>query len=118
MVTGKKAFEGKTQASLIAAILEREPTPVTSLQPLVPRTLDRVIRRGLSKDPDQRWQSALDLAIQLQWVAETGPEAAVRRTSFGGRPRLWWSIGLGLLLLALAGWGGLLLQLGRGAAPL
>src|ERR1700730_3631400 len=118
MVTGKKAFEGKTQASLIAAILEREPPPVSSLQPLAPRTLDRVIRRGLSKDPDQRWQSALDLAIELQWVVDPGPDAIVRGTSFGGRPRLWWSLGLVLLLLAVAGWAGLLWQLRRGAAPL
>jgi Tol biopolymer transport system component len=118
MVTGKKAFEGKTQASLIAAILEREPPPVSSLQPLVPRTLDRVIRRGLSKDPDQRWQSAIDLAIQLQWVAEAGRDAAVSGTTSGRWLRLWRPFGLGMLLLALAGWGGLLWQLRRGAAPL
>src|ERR1700730_16630809 len=74
MLTGKKAFEGKTQASLIAAILEREPPPVSSLQPLAPRTLDRVIRRGLSKDPDQRWQSALALAgwTGLLWQLRRG----------------------------------------------
>src|SRR5258708_27900866 len=98
MVTGKKAFEGKPQASLIAAILEREPPPVSSLQPLAPQTLDRVIRRGLSKDPDQRWQSAVDLAIQLQWLAGAGPYAAVRATSLGGPPPVWLYLGLRLLL--------------------
>src|SRR5713226_6543921 len=66
MITGKKAFEGKSQASLIAAILEREPPPISSQQPLVPQTLDRVIRRCLTKDPDQRWQTASDLSIALQ----------------------------------------------------
>jgi serine/threonine protein kinase len=58
MLTGKRAFEGKTQASLFAAILEREPPAVTVLQPLVPSSLDRVIRRCLAKNPDDRWQSA------------------------------------------------------------
>jgi Tol biopolymer transport system component len=116
MVTGKKAFEGKTQASLIAAILERQPPPVSSLQPLAPQTLDRVIRRGLSKDPDQRWQSAIDIAIPLEWVAEAGPDTAVSGTSSGRPLRLWRSFSLGLLLLAMAGWGGLLLPLRRGAA--
>src|SRR5258708_38295460 len=106
MVTGKKAFEGKPQASLIAAILEREPPAVSSQQPLAPRTLDRVIRRGLSKDPDQRWQSALDLAIQLQWVAEAGPDAGVSETTSRKGLRLWRALTPGLPVLPPAGWAG------------
>ena len=58
MVTGKKAFEGKSQASLIAAILEREPPPMSTLQPLTPAALDRVVKTCLAKDPDERWQTA------------------------------------------------------------
>src|ERR1700726_3652758 len=58
MATGKKAFEGKSQASLIAAILEHEPTPMSSLQPMTPPALDRVVKKCLAKDPDERWQSA------------------------------------------------------------
>src|SRR3984893_14664098 len=73
VITGKKAFEGKSQASLIAAILEREPPPVSGLQPLVPQTLDRVIRRCLAHDPDERWQTASDLSIPLQWIGEAAP---------------------------------------------
>ena len=57
MVTGKKAFEGKSQASLIGAILERDPAPVSTLQPLAPPALDRVVAACLAKDPDERWQS-------------------------------------------------------------
>jgi len=61
MLTGKKAFEGKTQASLIHAIIGVDPPPIGSLQPLVPPTLDHIARRCLAKDPDERWQSASDL---------------------------------------------------------
>src|SRR5262249_27950256 len=68
MVTGRKAFEGRSQASLIAAILEREPKPI-STQPACPPELDRVIRRCLAKDPDERWQTAADLCAELKWVA-------------------------------------------------
>jgi serine/threonine protein kinase len=61
MVTGTKAFEGKSQASLIAAILEREPPPMASRQALVPSTLERAVRKCLRKNPDDRWQTARDL---------------------------------------------------------
>jgi len=70
MVTGKKAFEGKSQASLIAAILDREPPGLSTLQPMTPRLLDRVLRKCLAKKPDDRWQSAADLLNELEWIAE------------------------------------------------
>ena len=70
MVTGKRAFEGKSQASLIAAILERNPAPMSSLQPVSPAALDRVVTKCLSKNPDSRWQTARDLQDELTWVAE------------------------------------------------
>jgi eukaryotic-like serine/threonine-protein kinase len=54
MITGRKAFEGKSQASLIAAILEREPPPISSLQPLTPSALDRLVKKCLAKEPDER----------------------------------------------------------------
>src|ERR1700758_1255670 len=58
MATGRKAFEGKSQASLIAKILETEPPPISSLQPMTPPTLDRVVKKCLAKEPDDRWQTA------------------------------------------------------------
>ena len=61
MATGKRAFEGKTQASLIAKILEIDPPPMSSLQPMTPPALDRVVKRCLAKEPDERWQTASDL---------------------------------------------------------
>ena len=65
MLTGKRAFEGESPASVIAAILEREPAPLE-----VARPLDRVVRRSLAKDPDQRFQTARDLKAALSWVLE------------------------------------------------
>ena len=84
MVIGKKAFEGTSQASLIAAIIEREPEPLIQLQPTTPRALDRVVRRCLAKDPDERWQTAADLMHEVKWIAtdSTGAgESAVARSS-------------------------------------
>src|SRR5258706_4546273 len=72
MATGKRAFEGKSQASLIAAILEREPAPMSSLQPMTPPALDRVVKKCLAKEREDRWQSAKDLTDELKWIAEPG----------------------------------------------
>ena len=72
MATGKPAFSGASRASLIAAILTTEPPPISQLQPLTPLALERVVKKCLSKDPDERWQSASDLASELQWMS-TGP---------------------------------------------
>ena len=81
MVTGRKAFEGGSQASLIAAILEHEPPPMSSLQQLVPPALDRVAKRCLAKDPEERWQNALDLRDELKWIAESAPQRGVLETT-------------------------------------
>jgi len=71
MATGKSAFSGTSRASLIAAILTTEPPPTTQIQPLTPITLERVVKKCLAKDPDDRWQSAADLASELQWMNST-----------------------------------------------
>src|SRR6201998_390656 len=77
MATGKKAFEGKSQASLIAKILGTSPPPISSLQPMTPPALDRVVRTCLSKEPDDRWQTARDLEIELKWIAESSSQAVL-----------------------------------------
>ena len=77
MATAKKAFEGKSQASLIAAILERDPPPISTLQPMSPPALDRVVKTCLAKDPDDRFQSAHDLKLQLEWIRDAGSQAGV-----------------------------------------
>lgn len=70
MATGKPAFKGKSQASIVAAILASEPQPISSVQPTSPVGLDRLIRSCLAKDPDDRLQTAHDVKLQLQWIAE------------------------------------------------
>ena len=55
MLTGKKAFEGRSQASLISAIMSSAPAPIAATQPLTPPLLDRVVKRCLAKEPDERW---------------------------------------------------------------
>ena len=101
MLTGRKAFEGKSQASLIGSILKDTPPPLSALQPLAPPLLDRIVQRCLSKDPDERWQSAADLKIELQWVTHSA--VAPASTALASRsPRLWqWTSAA--LLVALLG---------------
>src|SRR5262245_27754345 len=72
--TGRKAFEGKSQASLIGSIMTGSPPPIASIQPMTPPALERVIRTCLNKDPDERWQTAQDLAAELKWIAEGGSQ--------------------------------------------
>jgi eukaryotic-like serine/threonine-protein kinase len=83
LLTARKAFEGKTQASLIAAILEREPTPVATLQPLAPTLVEAIIRKCLAKNAADRWQSAADLASALRWAVD-GATASVPSASQPG----------------------------------
>jgi eukaryotic-like serine/threonine-protein kinase len=74
-VTGQRAFEGKSQLSVASAILEKEPPPISTIKPLAPRSLEHVIRRCLAKDPDDRWQSARDLALELRALATLDPSS-------------------------------------------
>ncbi len=76
MATGKKAFSGATQASLIGAILRDEPRPVSHVQPLSPRAFDRVVKTCLAKDPDDRWQTARDVGLQLAAIQQDRSEIA------------------------------------------
>jgi len=76
MATGKRAFEGQSQASLIAAILERDPPAMSSLQPMAPAALDRVVKKCLAKEPERRWQAASDVCDELKWIAEGGSQVA------------------------------------------
>jgi hypothetical protein len=75
MATGQKAFTGKSQASLIAAILEHDPAAISTLRPLTPPALDRAGKKCLAMDPEERWQSAYDLKDELKWIAEAGSQA-------------------------------------------
>src|SRR6266851_3255648 len=106
MVSGKKAFEGKNQASIIGAILKDDPPPISSLQPMTPPTLDRSIKTCLAKDPDRRWQTASDLTRELKWIGEAGSlvEEAERMPALRSRwERLSWLLAATFFVLAVAG---------------
>ena len=77
MTAGRRAFEGKTKTSLIAAIVSSEPKPMSQVQPLTPPALEHVVSKCLAKDPDDRWQSAHDIAEELRWIVETQSRPAV-----------------------------------------
>lgn len=72
MVTGAKPFQGKNQTLLVAAIVSLELDPLSSLRPGTPRALDHVAERCLEKNPEERWQTAHDLGVQLRWISEGG----------------------------------------------
>jgi len=99
MLTGKRAFEGESAASVIAAILEREPAPLTVAPPL-----ERIVKRSLAKDPDQRFQTARDLKAALGWALEhpAAPAAAPARPG-RRRGRLALALGATLVFGAIAG---------------
>jgi eukaryotic-like serine/threonine-protein kinase len=105
MATGKKAFSGATQASLISSILRDDPQPISQIQAMAPPALDRVARSCLAKDPEDRWQSAHDVAGELKWIGESDSQAGaaapvvVRRKN---RERLAWEMTAVILFVALA----------------
>ena len=107
MLTGKRAFRGENQATVIAAIMDREPEPIAAQQPMVPPMLERVVKKCLAKDPDDRWQTAADLKSELEWVLESGSNAAMPAPVVEHRrrnARLGWLVAgvLGALLAAAA----------------
>jgi len=87
--TGRKAFSGATQASVISSIMKEEPAPISQVQPMSPPALDRLVKTCLAKDPEDRWQSARDVSVQLSAIAEGAleqrPGEAISR-----RPRIPW----------------------------
>jgi Tol biopolymer transport system component len=92
MATGKKAFEGKTSASVMAKILEANPPSMLSAQPVMPPALDHLVRRCLAKEPDERWQAASDLYQQLKWIAEGGSQAGVPAPAVAQRRSRQWMV--------------------------
>ena len=77
MATGRRAFDGKTKTSLIAAIVKETPRPIAELVPLTPPAFEHVVDKCIAKDPDDRWQSAQDIASELRWISSAGSQAGV-----------------------------------------
>ena len=108
MLTGAKAFAGATHASVAAAILDHQPTSLASSVPPVPPALDRVLKRCLAKDPDERWQSTSDLTSELRWIEDTLGQATSKEASSvstfarhdGGTSSVYWALAVVAALLA------------------
>ena len=105
MATGKPPFAGQSRAGLIAAILKQDPTAIAPSQPMASLGLERVVRKCLAKDPEERWQSASDLATKLTWLAQTNSPAgraqAQKVLPEHGRKGEWraWTVA-GIMLVA------------------
>src|SRR5207245_8615299 len=103
--TGKKSFAGKSQASLIAAILQIDPPPMSSLQPMTPPALDRVVKKCLAKEPEKRWQAASDVCDELKWIAEEStPKSAPSAVALASSrlSRRWLLVSAAACVLAAA----------------
>ena len=103
MVTGARPFEGKSQISVASAILEKQPEPISAVQPLTPPMFEHVVVACLAKSPEDRFQTAHDVALQLKWIAQSGTPAL----SSTGKKRshhelLAWLIAAGLALMLIA----------------
>ncbi|HEX4578319.1 MAG TPA: protein kinase [Edaphobacter sp.] len=120
MVTGQRAFEGKSRLSVASAILEKEPAPITTIKPLAPAALDHTIRSCLAKAPDDRWQTARDLSHELKWISEAGSQTGAPvvggRNSRAMRERIAWATA-GILLCTSAALGIIALHLKKTAPP-
>jgi predicted Ser/Thr protein kinase len=105
MATGRRPFDGKTKTSLIAQIVAADPKPLRDLAPLTPPAFEHVVARCLNKDPDERWQSATDIAEELRWISGAGSGAGIaapvtaRRRN---RERLAWTFAAIAIVAALA----------------
>ncbi|MBI4264352.1 MAG: protein kinase [Acidobacteria bacterium] len=113
MLTGRRAFEGKSHASLIGAILKDTPPPVSTVRPLTPPLLDHLVQRCLAKDHDERWQSARDVRHELEWVSSN--RMTLPADTLAGTSRHWAS---SRRLAGLAIAAALLVATGAGIATL
>src|SRR5216683_1111086 len=119
MATGKRAFEGKSSASVMAKILEAEPPSMSSLQPMTPPALDRVVKKCLAKEPEDRWQSARDLTDELKWIAAETVSHATPAAAPATPARMWvrWVAISAVACLVAAAVAALLAWFFRPAAP-
>jgi Tol biopolymer transport system component len=104
MATGRRAFEGESKAAVIAAILSRDPAPLSTADPSIPPALEHVIATCLAKDPDARWQTAHDVVLQLKWISQSGSQSAIATPRVArrvGREVVAWAAAALFLIAAL-----------------
>src|SRR5262252_8016802 len=113
MVTGKRAFEGKSHLSVASAILEKEPPAISSIKPLAPPVLDHAVRKCLAKSADERWQSASDLASELKWISEAGMSSGTHAAATTRKGLVSWAYAVAAAVAATLAVAGLLLWRGQ-----
>ncbi|MBI1955862.1 MAG: PD40 domain-containing protein, partial [Acidobacteria bacterium] len=106
MATGKRAFEGQTKASVMAKILEHNPPPMSTLQPMTPPALDSVVKTCLAKDREDRVQTARDLCRELKWIKEASSQAVAATATPQPATKLWqrvlpWAVAAVAIVVAL-----------------
>ncbi len=106
MVTGARPFVGKSQISVASAILEKDPEPISAVQPLTPPAFEYLVTTCLAKNPDDRFQSAHDVTLQLKWIGQAGIQSLPQTKKSGSDQRLPWVLvsALSLILIAFAVW--------------
>jgi len=120
MIAGRRAFEGRSQASLISAIMTAAPRPLAEQQPSTPPALEHLIGTCLKRDPNDRWQTAHDLLVQLRWVSQTGSQGATTQTTLSPRRAGYKVLAIAASAVALALVGAVALltfRAPRGTAP-
>ena len=107
MATGKRAFQGKSQISVASAIMEKDPEPISATQPLTPPAFEHVVSTCLAKNPDDRFQTAHDVRLDLKWIAEVAarlePQRVVPPSKTASRILLWTMASLGVIALFFGG---------------
>ena len=101
MVTGRRAFEGKTQLSVMSAILEKDPQPISDMQPTSPAFLDYTVRTCLEKNPEDRFQTAHDVKLQLGWIAKSATQSGQPALSASRTPGKFGVTAIAVLALAV-----------------
>jgi Tol biopolymer transport system component len=105
LLSGKAAFDGKSPSAVMASILASEPRPMRELQPITPPALERLVSLCLAKDPGERYQSAHDVKLQLEWIrdAASQPSPTPRAPRLARRERMLWVAALAIVLAGAAG---------------
>jgi serine/threonine-protein kinase len=119
MLTGRRAFAASDAVGVASAVIEKEPAPMGTILPSIPPALDRAVRRCLAKDPEERWQSARDLLLELEWISESDPragEGTLPASRSRSRELLAWSAALVLAIATVVA--GMAWWRTRGRAPL
>jgi Tol biopolymer transport system component len=110
MITGIRPFEGKSQISVASAILEKDPGPVSKIEPLTPPAFEHVVNACLAKNPDDRFQTAQDVKLEMKWIAESPAPIAPGQAAKGSSRLLPWAVATTAIVLLAAVALGLLLR--------